>query len=326
MEKKPLISVIVPVYRVEQYLDRCLVSLTGQTYENIEILLVDDGSPDGSGAICDAWAEKDKRVQVIHQENAGGGAARNAALDRARGEIFAFVDSDDYVAPDMFDHLFGLLQTGADIAECAYLETTDDDAHFPEEGGQTWEYTPEQAMTCHIADTHFRQLIWNKLYRKAVVADTRFPVGTKIDDEYFTYQLLGRAKKLIRSDKICYAYRQQAGSVMHQGYSLKRVEALEAKRQRLDWLGQNMPNLTEQAKEELILNCAYAMQGSLKHLKGDELARAKTLIRENLNAALPYTPGVDTGFLRRALLKLAPKHLELTAQLLNFLIAIHVLT
>ena len=326
MEKKPLISVIVPVYRVEKYLDRCLVSLTGQTYENIEILLVDDGSPDGSGAICDAWAQKDKRVQVIHQENAGGGAARNAALDRARGEIFAFVDSDDYIAPDMFSYLYRLLETGADIAECAYLETTDDDAHFPEGEGTTWEYTPEQAMSCHIADTHFRQLIWNKLYRKAVVVDTRFPVGTKIDDEYFTYQLLGRAKKLVRSDKICYAYRQQADSVMHQGYSLKQVEALEAKRQRLDWLGQNMPNLTEQAKEELILNCVYAMQGSLKHLKGDDLVKAKLLIRENLNAALPHTPGADTGFLRRVLLKLAPGHPELTARLLNFLIAIHVLT
>lgn len=326
MEKKPLISVIVPVYRVEKYLDRCLVSLTGQTYENIEILLVDDGSPDGSGAICDAWAQKDERVQVIHQENAGGGAARNAALDRARGEIFAFVDSDDYIAPDMFCHLYSLLETGADIAECAYLETTDDDAHFPEGEGTTSEYTPEQAMSCHIADTHFRQLIWNKLYRKAVVADTRFPVGTKIDDEYFTYQLLGRAKKLVRSDKICYAYRQQANSVMHQGYSLKQVEALEAKRQRLDWLGQNMPNLTEQAKEELILNCVYAMQGSLKHLKGDDLVKAKHLIRENLNAALPYSPAGDTGFLRRVLLLLAPKHLGLTARILNLLIDIHVLT
>ena len=98
MTQLPLISVIVPVYKVENYLDCCVQSIVNQTYSNLEILLIDDGSPDASGAMCDAWAEKDSRIRVIHQENAGGGAARNAGLDAARGERIAFVDSDDYIA------------------------------------------------------------------------------------------------------------------------------------------------------------------------------------------------------------------------------------
>ena len=95
MTQLPLISVIVPVYKVENYLDCCVQSIVNQTYSNLEIILIDDGSPDASGAMCDAWAEKDSRIRVIHQQNAGGGAARNAGVDAARGEIISMIDSDD---------------------------------------------------------------------------------------------------------------------------------------------------------------------------------------------------------------------------------------
>ena len=105
MTQLPLVSVIVPVYKVESYLDCCVQSIVNQTYSNLEIILIDDDSPDASGAMCDAWAEKDSRIRVIHQENAGGGAARNAGLDAARGERIAFVDSDDYIDPDFTEHL-----------------------------------------------------------------------------------------------------------------------------------------------------------------------------------------------------------------------------
>ena len=102
MNETPLISVIVPVYRVEKYLDRCLQSIAGQTYRNLEIILVDDGSPDSSGAICDAWAAKDSRIRVIHKKNAGAGAARNTGLDVATGEIISMIDSDDYLEVHMY--------------------------------------------------------------------------------------------------------------------------------------------------------------------------------------------------------------------------------
>ena len=326
MSDLPLISVIVPVYRVEQYLDRCLHSITEQTYRNLEIILVDDGSPDSSGAICDAWAAKDRRIRVIHQENKGGGPARNAALDIASGQLLAFVDSDDYIASDMFVHLYGLLESGADVAECDFLETVDNDAAFPQGDYEVTTYTPEEAMCHHIRDTIFRQVIWNKLYRRELSEGIRFPAGTKIDDEYFTFHLLGNAKKLVHSTKICYAYRQQEGSIMHQSFSLKRVQALQAKQQRLEWLQEHMPSMEEEARADIIMTCIYVMQGSLKSFRGEELRKAKTIIDAAMKSASPLKWNSGFSKMRNLLLQAAQIHLGLTARILNFLIAIHVLT
>ena len=325
MNELPLISVIVPVYRVEKFLDRCIQSITEQTYRNLEIILVDDGSPDSSGSICDAWAEKDSRIRVIHQKNSGGGAARNAALDVATGQLLAFVDSDDYIAPHMFRHLYDLMQEGADVAECGYLETIDNCAAFPELDFNASEYTTEQAMVCHIRDTEFRQLIWNKLYRMELAEGIRFPAGTKIDDEYFTYRLLANAKKLVHSDQVCYAYRQQEASVMHQKFSLKRVESLEAKLQRLAFLEKRMPALVGEAREELVLACLFLMQSSLRYLKGEELDKAKKLIAGAMKTVVPLPKSTAQSSKRRVLLKLAQYNLEATSRFLNFLIRIHVL-
>ena len=327
MKHLPLISVVIPVYKVERYLDRCLASVTGQTYDHLQILLVDDGSPDGSGAICDRWAVRDSRITVLHQENAGGGAARNAALDRAEGELLAFVDSDDYLHPEMFSHLYDLLErTGADIAECAYVETESEDA--PLGGGALGHtcYTRQEAMMLHIRDTHFRQLIWNKLYRRQVAEGVRFPVGTKIDDEFFTYRLLGNARTLVRSERVCYAYRQQAGSVMHQGFSLKRVESLSAKQQRLSWIQDNLPQLENEAKQELLMACLLFMQESFQDLRGPEQKQARKRIHEVVRDAKPLTLSRELPRLRRYLLTMAQWNLEATARLLQFLTAIHVLT
>lgn len=326
MKQLPLISVIVPVYKVEAYLDRCLESLTSQTYENLEILLVEDGSPDGSGAICDAWAEKDSRVRVIHQKNQGGGAARNAALDIARGELLAFVDSDDYIDPNMYTHLYELLQQGADIAECDYVETFGNDAVLG--GGNTEPvfYTRQEAMALHIRDEQFRQLIWNKLYRRHVAEGIRFPVGTKIDDEYYTWQLLLRADRLVRSGYIGYAYRQQPDSVMHGRFSLKRVQSLDAKQQRLRGLKKDLPQLENPAKEDLVMTCLFVMQESLRGLKGEELSQAKQLIQEAMTDTGGLVIGPEQSRMRQLLLRLARGNLTFAAKMLNFLIDIHVLT
>lgn len=284
--EQPLISVIVPVYKVEPYLDKCISSIANQTYTNMEIILVDDGSPDNCPAMCDAWAEKDNRIRVIHQKNQGGGAARNAGLDFASGGLIAFVDSDDYIAPDMYAHLYELLKAGADIAECSYVEVAGDDAVFAC-GYETRSYTAQEAMAENIRDRVFRQLIWNKLYRRQMVDGVRFPTSKKIDDEFFTYRVLGNANTLIHSTKVCYAYRQQPESVMHSMPISKRIQAVEAKTQRHTYIKNHFPELTDLSARDLWFTCIYQGQLALRELNKAEAEKILTYFK-NLVETRPF--------------------------------------
>lgn len=286
MEYMPLISVIVPVYKVEAYLDKCISSIVQQTYTNLEIILVDDGSPDKSGEICDRWAANDDRIRVIHQKNTGSGAARNAALDVVRGAFIAFVDSDDYIAPDMYKYLYGLVIQGADIAECGYMDVFGDNASFDNADAKVVTYATQKAMTEHIQDRIFRQLIWNKLYRRELIADIRFPVGKTIDDEFFTYRVLGNARTLIRSEKVCYAYRQQESSVMHGAFDMTRLQAADAKCQRMEFLRERFPELLPQARINLWHTCLYLGQMSLLHIPKEDKRKAF----EKLSVAIKQYP------------------------------------
>lgn len=325
MENQPLISVIVPVYRVEQYLDQCIRSISEQTYQNLEILLVDDGSPDNCGAICDAWAAKDSRIRVIHKENGGAGHARNVGLEQARGQLIGFIDSDDYIAPQMYAHLQALMTEDVDLTECAIGETTCDDMELDDGCGyETITASAEEAMLLHIRDEIFRQTPPNKLYRRRSIADIKFPVGNLIDDEFFTYLVIGNCRKLVHSSACMYAYRQQEGSAMNRPYSIRRLQGLQAKQERLSYLKKRLPGTVDEAKLDLFMSGLYAMQGSLQHLEASELETARTLVRQAVLAALPLPP-VPFGK-RWILIKLACCHLEGTARLLNFLIKIHILT
>ena len=327
MTDLPLISVVVPVYRVEKYLDHCIQSIAEQTYSNLEILLVDDGSPDGSGAICDRWAARDSRIRVFHKQNAGAGAARNTALDAARGEIITFVDSDDYLHPNMFSHLCGLMKDGVEIAECEIGITERDDLAMDDgTGAEILVCETEEALRLHIQDEVFRQTPPNKLYRRECVGDIRFPEGNLIDDEFFTYKVLGNARKLAHSCACMYAYRQQSGSAMHKPYSLRRLQGLDAKLQRLGYFEQRFPGLVREAKADLLMTCLGAMQGCLRSLNGEEIDAARKKMNEIMTQITPLELPEGTPAKRKLLLKAAGKHLEQTAKALNFLIDIHLLT
>lgn len=228
---EPLISVIIPVYNVEKYLNKCITSVVEQTYKNLEIIIVDDGSTDQSPEICDEWKKRDSRIQVVHSSNGGAGKARNTALDMATGDYVTFVDSDDYIAPQMYQVLLEQFYDGIGIVECNYSMVYDDSEKFKEERKiyKIHTYSAMQAMHENINDHIFRQLIWNKMYRKDVIKGIYFPTGNKIDDEFWTYQAIGNASKLIYIDQKLYAYRQQEQSVMHLLDAKKRLEALKAK-------------------------------------------------------------------------------------------------
>lgn len=258
-----LVSVIVPVYKTEKYLNYCINSIVSQTYNNLEIILIDDGSPDRCPAICDLWKEKDERIKVFHQVNAGGGQARNLALDKSKGKFVIFVDSDDYIAPFMIEFLYKQFQDDVDIVECGYCITHNDNAEFDGESkGYRWEFfSAEEAVLENIRDRIFRQIIWNKMYRKSVVGNVRFPVYKNIDDEFWTYQVLGNARKVIYTNKVLYAYRQQENSVMHSLNAVQRFQALEAKLQRHEYICKYMPVLKKESICNIWVTCLY--QGQL---------------------------------------------------------------
>lgn len=257
-----LISVIVPVYKVEKYLDRCVESIVNQTYQNLEIILIDDGSPDNCGAMCDAWAEKDSRIKVIHKKNGGGAQARNVGLAHASGQYIGFVDSDDFLLPEMYETLLHLFKsTHCDIAECGYFQGASGILTSEEESTPVIvQYNTEQALFAHIQDRVCRQLVWNKLYSVKALQTVRFVEGKFIDDEFFTYRALGYAQTVTVTTKKLYYYRQQPNSAMHQSFSLKRLDALEAKCLRYDYLQQAFPSLVPAARTDLFYTRLYLGQ------------------------------------------------------------------
>lgn len=275
-----MISVIVPIYKVEQYLRRCVDSLLRQSYRNFELILVDDGSPDGCGGICDAYAGKDSRVRVIHKENGGLSDARNAGLQIARGKYIAFVDSDDWVAPDYLEKLLnGLTETGADICECSILRTGEEKMQtVPTENTPPKVYDTVEALRQLIQDGVFHQYVWNKLYRRQTLEGIFFPEGKTNEDEFWTYQVFGRANAVARIEAPLYYYFQRPGSIMGAGYSLRRLDALEAKLARQGYIMEKFPELATLAKVNLIQFAIYSGQMTLLHLTGEERQRAREKI------------------------------------------------
>lgn len=313
------ISVIVPVYKVEAYLDKCVRSIVEQTYKNLEIILVDDGSPDRCGQICDEWAQRDSRIQVIHTENQGSGAARNAALDAAKGRYIAFVDSDDYIAPRMLEHLYCLMDEETDVAECGYITTQCDHADFNgEECVQV--YQPHEAMKEHILDRSFCQVIWNKLFKHEVIGDIRFPVGKKIDDEFFTYQVLGRAGKLVRSGRRLYAYRQQADSVMHTIPVEIWFQSTEAKIMRHDYICAHFSDLIPYSLKSVVGHSLYLNQLAMRTADQETQKRIYEKTRDILKK-YPLTCVIKANMTakERFWFTLAEKNLRMTCRIRNLL-------
>ncbi|MBR0445882.1 MAG: glycosyltransferase [Oscillospiraceae bacterium] len=269
-----LISVIVPVYNVEKYLDQCVESIVNQTYKNLEIILVDDGSPDRCPAMCDAWAERDSRIKVIHKENGGGGPARNAGFDIAQGTFVGLVDSDDFISPDTYERLLTYMTDDMDIVECEMVKTSNDCASFSASEAEKVVCTAAEAMRLHIMDSLFCQTPPNKLYRRSAIADVRFPAGTGIDDEYWTYRVIGNARKLVHIRSVLYAYRQHEESVMHSLTIPKRLRAIDAKTQRLQYMGIHFPELEPLCRKELYFSCLYHGQLILRNFPPAETGAA----------------------------------------------------
>lgn len=230
-----LISIIVPVYGVEQYLSECVDSILEQTYGNLEVLLVDDASPDNCGVICDAYAAKDSRVKVIHKPNGGAASARNAGLDIATGEYICFVDSDDVVSPDYVATLLEQLAAAdADIAVCGFTHYSRAGKTICMNREPSGEYD-RLGYLRQFLNSWTCALLWNKIFRRETIGNIRMAEGHRIDDEFFTYQLVLNARRIVVFDKPLYHYRLRSSSVMQDSYAnggrlmMDRIEYMQQK-------------------------------------------------------------------------------------------------
>lgn len=278
----PMISVIVPIYNVEKYLARCVDSIVNQTYKNLEIILVDDGSPDLCPQMCNDYAEKDSRIKVVHKKNGGLSDARNAGMAVATGEYISFIDSDDYVSDDFFECLLDVMnKENSDIAECSVVKFYDDN-RFDEfsDDLSVKTYDTQDAMSALIAENPFHQHVWNKLYKIELVKDIPYAVGKLNEDEFWTYRVFGRANKVARINETMYYYFQRSSSIMGVGYNIRRLDALEGKANRQKYIEINFPDLSTQAKIDLYGSCMFAYQSVLKFMSGADKKKALELIRK----------------------------------------------
>lgn len=283
-----LISVIVPIYNVEKYLKRCIDSIVNQSYKNLEIILVDDGSPDKCPCICDEYSKEDSRIKVVHKENGGLSDARNAGLNVASGKYILFIDSDDWIHCDMIKVLYNaIVDEDADIAECKSIKTSE----FVEEVYDNNEisitsFTTVEALLSLIKEKPLKQTVWDKLYRREVIENVPFEKGKYHEDEFFTYQVFGNSKKVVFCDRVFYYYFQREDSIMGEQFSMKRLNAIEGRYNRYIYIKNRFPNLTYDAHKSAFFLALYYGQKSLrckdKDVKDKSISTIKKYVKNML--------------------------------------------
>ena len=253
--KNNLISIIIPVYNVEQYLNRCIDSIVNQTYKNLEIILIDDGSTDNSGKICDEYALKDKRIKVIHKENGGLSSARNMGLKMVRGEYVGFIDPDDYIEPDMYQYLYELCQRhNVLLSMCNYTRVRD--------GVEKIQHpvTKEIILSCNEALERFHTELfsWNKLFHKTLIKDISFSIGiTYGEDMIFCVQTFDKARQIVYGSEAKYNYIQRIGSASKQHFNIRQLTYFQAADYVYNYANQHL--LSWLKKDILRQNCGLAI-------------------------------------------------------------------
>lgn len=241
-----MISVIVPVYKAEKYLNRCVESIVNQTYRDLEIILVDDGSPDRSPELCDIWAKKDGRIIVIHKENGGASSARNIGLDTAKGDYISFVDSDDYISENMYEIMLDAASRyKADVVSCGRtLVNTDGNIElFTLEEEKT--FTGKEALTEFFKGTCFDDASWDKLYSREIFNSLRFKEGEINEDLVPTVEILGGCDKVVHVGKPLYFYCENSESITGSGFNTRKMIVIKHLEEVKTYVLKNYPDLIE---------------------------------------------------------------------------------
>ena len=323
------VSIIVPVYQVEKYIRQCVDSILAQTFTDFELILVDDGSKDKSGQICDEYAVLDQRVKVIHKENGGLSDTRNCGMDQAVGNYFMFVDSDDYIAPTMLEYLYkALMNKEADIAVCNFL-------YFFEEDRKRDFSTNIQSEVLSGAEIFYSRknervygiwtVAWNKLYKRETLGNVRFRFGKYHEDEFWANDIYQMDIKVVTIPECLYYYRQRDNSIMGRKNIKRDFDILEALQERiavyfmderhadqaykvmifsLEYLAESKKLITNKDEENQFLQAEKKTKDMIKRLKKMKLSKIKSvsLVFIGMNPCLVFAVGIKfRGLLERFL-------------------------
>jgi glycosyltransferase involved in cell wall biosynthesis len=255
----PQITVVIPVYNVELYLEQCVLSVLGQSYTNLEIILVDDGSKDSCADMCDNFAAIDARVKVIHKTNGGLSDARNAAIDVAQGEYIVFVDGDDFILEDTIFLLYNSLsESNSDISTCGfgnYYGGTPVGQNRA--SNQSLVLDSERALADMLYQKHTTTSAWGKLYKTKLFEEVRYPKGEICEDLDTTYRLFSKSSKIVMNTSRCYQYRQRADSIIRSNFSSKRMKAIEFAQNMAAYVQSNHPKIIKSAENRLFMEALF---------------------------------------------------------------------
>lgn len=295
MMNNKLISVIVPVYNVEHYLNRCVDSILAQTYSDLEILLVDDGSTDGSGELCDAYARQDARVQVIHKKNGGLSDARNCGIEHAKGRYFCFVDSDDGIAPQMIEVLYrNLLNAGADVSAVALKCFSTEELPVIEDALKKVQYmTGKEALRSILQSEELGDFAVNKLYKRELFENVCYPLGRMMEDQGTTYKLLDKCQGVAYCPVPLYFYYQRPDSILHKRTLKFYEDKWDMGCQRYQYICEKYPDMLENdaAMMKIVEHC-------YPYLRKDQRRKAEMerFLQEFRTEAEEL---LDSGFMRK---------------------------
>lgn len=266
---RPLISIIVPVYKVEKYLEKCIKSIINQTYNNLQIILVDDGSPDNCGKICDEYAQKDSRIEVIHKTNGGLSDARNVGISKAKGKYIGFVDSDDYIEKSMYEDLYNLIEENkSDVCICNFYNVIGNNKSLKNLDNGIKKYNKTDILREILLDSKIQSYAWNKLYKKELFDNIKYPVGKKYEDIGTTFYILEKCNKIIVTGTPEYYYLNRADSIVNNVNEKTIIDYIELIIERYDYIEKNLKELDKYNKYYLVktLITAYSDINSLKNV------------------------------------------------------------
>ena len=229
MNEQPLLAVIVPCYNLEKYIDRCVSSIVGQTYARLDIILIDDGSTDHTGIMCDNWEKRDARIRVIHKSNEGIAYARKTGIENTPAEYVTFVDADDWIAPEMYASMMSaLLSTQSDIAQCGYCKVFEDgrmeNSHPDIVDGFVEIVGREEGVFLILDDKKWNSFLWNKIFKKHLFEDVEFLKDLNLGEDFISHHLFHKARQSVFLSTDYYFYYQREGSIIRAGSVATRMK------------------------------------------------------------------------------------------------------